>query len=82
MNWKRTRAKKALIEIFPIISSEEMIFNYKEVEDKIQIRYTFQQTIIDKKDIDKYLSPLNEEVSPELSIYLDESYKKTQKQKT
>jgi hypothetical protein len=81
MSWKRTKAKKALIEIFPIISSEEMIFNYKEVEDKIQIRYTFQQTVIDKKDIDKYLSPLNEEVSPELSIYLDESYKKTQKQK-
>jgi hypothetical protein len=81
ISWKRTRAKKTLMEIFPIITSEDMIFNYKEVEDKIQIRYTFQQITIEKKDLDKYLSPLNEEVSPELSIYLDEVYKKTQKQK-
>lgn len=81
MNWKRTRAKEALIEIFPAITSKDMVFTYKEVGDKIQIRYTFQQTIIDKKDLDKYLVPLNEELSPELSLYLDEAFKKTQKQK-
>jgi len=37
--------------------------------------------IIDKKDIKKYLEPLNENVSPELSSYLDEVFKKYQKQK-
>lgn len=78
-NWKRTKAKKALIDIFPIISSEDMVFNYKEVGDKIQIRYTFQQMVFDKKDIKKYLEPLNEDVPHDLSIYLDEAFKKSQK---
>jgi len=77
--WKRTRAKKALMEIFSIITSENMIFNYKEIKDKIYLRYTFECKTIDKKDMEKYLEPLNEEVSPELSCYLDEAFKKYQK---
>jgi hypothetical protein len=76
MCWKRTKAKKALMEIFPIVTSEDMTFLYKEVEDTVQIRYTFQQIVIDKKDLQKYLQPLNEDVSPELSHYLDEAFKK------
>jgi hypothetical protein len=55
MCWKRTKAKKALMEIFPIVTSEDMTFLYKEVEDTVQIRYTFQQIVIDKKDLQKYL---------------------------
>jgi hypothetical protein len=74
--WKRTRAKKALIEIFSVVTSEDMIFNYKEVGDKVHIRYTFTWHTFDKKDMKKYLEPLNEEVSPELSHYLDETFKK------
>ena len=81
MSWKRTRAKKALMEIFSVVTSEDMVFNYKEIEDKIYLRYTFEWKIIDKKDIKKYLEPLNENVSPELSSYLDEVFKKYQKQK-
>jgi len=81
MSWKRTKAKAALIEIFPVITSENMTFMYKEVGDKIQVRYTFQQTSFDKKDINKYLEPLNEDVSPELSHYLDEVIKKKNKNK-
>jgi len=77
--WKRTRAKKALMEIFSIITSENMIFNYKEIKDKIYLRYAFECKPIDKKDMEKYLEPLNEEVSPELSCYLDEAFKKYQK---
>jgi hypothetical protein len=77
--WKRTRAKKALMEIFSIVTSENMIFNYKEVKDKIYLRYAFECKTIDKKDMKKYLEPLNEEVSPELSCYLDEAFKKYQK---
>tara|TARA_R110000868_G_scaffold67266_1_gene199804 strand:+ start:176 stop:484 length:309 start_codon:yes stop_codon:yes gene_type:complete len=80
-NWKRTRAKKTLIEIFPFITSEQMIFHYKEIEDKIYIRYTFEWCSIDKKDFKKYLDPLTkngkvEEVKPELSEYIDEVFKK------
>ena len=74
--WKRTRAKKALIEIFSVVTSEDMIFNYKEVGDKVHIRYTFTWHTFDKKDMKKYLEPLDEEVSPELSHYLDETFKK------
>jgi hypothetical protein len=58
-----------------------MVFNYKEIEDKIYLRYTFEWKTIDKKDIKKYLEPLNENVSPELSHYLDEAFKKYKKQK-
>ena len=79
--WKRTRAKKALIEIFSVVTSEDMVFNYKEVGDKVHIRYTFTWHTFDKKDIKKYLEPLDEEVSPELSHYLDEAFKKYKKQK-
>ena len=77
--WKRTKAKKALMEIFSVVTSEDMIFLYKEIKDKIYIRYTFEWKIIDKKDMKKYLEPLDEEVSPELSCYLDEVFKKYQK---
>jgi len=79
MSWKRTRAKKALMEIFSVVTSEDMVFNYKEIEDKIYLRYTFEWKTIDKKDLKKYLEPLDEEVSPELSCYLDEAFKKYQK---
>jgi hypothetical protein len=81
MSWKRTRAKKALMEIFSVVTSEDMVFNYKEIEDKIYLRYTFEWKTIDKKDLKKYLEPLNENVSPELSHYLDEAFKKYKKQK-
>lgn len=81
MSWKRTRAKKALMSIFSVVTSEDMIFNYKEVGDKIHLRYTFEWKTIDKKDMKKYLEPLNENVSPELSHYLDEAFKKYKKQK-
>jgi hypothetical protein len=74
--WKRTRAKKALMEIFPQVTSEDMTFLYKEVNDKIYLKYTFEWKTIDKKDMKKYLEPLDEEVSPELSHYLDETFKK------
>ena len=77
--WKRTKAKKALMEIFSVVTSEDMVFLYKEIKDKIYLRYTFEWKIIDKKDIKKYLEPLDEEVSPELSCYLDEVFKKYQK---
>jgi len=77
--WKRTRAKKALIEIFSVVTSEDMVFNYKEVGDKVHIRYTFTWHTFDKKDMKKYLEPLDEEVSPELSHYLDETFKKYKK---
>lgn len=77
--WKRTKAKKALMEIFSVVTSEDMVFLYKEIKDKIYIRYTFEWKTIDKKDMKKYLEPLDEEVSPELSCYLDEAFKKYQK---
>jgi hypothetical protein len=76
ISWKRTRAKKALMEIFPQVTSEDMTFLYKEVNDKIYLKYTFEWKTIDKNDLNKYLEPLNEDVSPELSNYLDEAFKK------
>lgn len=69
------------MEIFSVVTSEDMVFNYKEIEDKIYLRYTFEWKTIDKKDLKKYLEPLNENVSPELSHYLDEAFKKYKKQK-
>lgn len=86
MSWKRTRAKKALMEIFPIVTSENSILLYKEVEDKIHLRYTYMQTTIKKSDMNKYLEPVVtdgkiEEVTPELSAYLDDVFKKAQKKK-
>ena len=60
------------------------MFVYKEVDDKVQIRYTYMQTIINKSDLSKYLDPVVtngkiEEVTPELSSYLDDAFKKAQK---
>lgn len=81
MNWCRTRAKKALIELYPsIISSEEIIFNFKEKEDKIYAKYTYQMIVFDKKDLAVYLNPIvkdgkYDEVTPELNLYLDEILK-------
>lgn len=85
-NWKRTRAKKALIEIYPFITSDQMVFHYKEMEDKICIRYTFAWRFFDKKDFKKYLEPLIkdgkiEEVNPDLSNYIDEAFRKFQNKK-
>ena len=81
MSWKRTKAKKALIEKIPTITSDEIVFNYTEVGDKVHIKYTFEWHTFDKKDMKKYLEPLDEDVSPELSHYLDEAFKKYKKQK-
>lgn len=83
MNWKRTRGKEPLFKIFPDLK-ENVIFVYKESGDKIYIKYTYMQAVIDKSDMNKYLIPVVtngeiEEVTPELSAYLDDAFKKTQK---
>ena len=83
MSWKRTRGKAPLSEIFPDLK-EHTVFVYKEVGSKIHIRYTYMQTVIDKADLNKYLDPVVtdgkiEEVTPELSNYLDDAFKKAQK---
>ena len=83
MSWKRTRGKKPLFDLFQDLK-ESTVFVYKEVGDKVQIRYTYMQTIINKSDLNKYLNPVVtdgkiEEVTPELSAYLDDAFKKAQK---
>lgn len=83
MSWKRTRGKKPLFDLFQDLK-ESTVFVYKEVGDKVQIRYTYMQTIINKSDLNKYLDPVVtdgkiEEVTPELSNYLDDAFKKAQK---
>jgi hypothetical protein len=83
MNWKRTRGKEPLFEIFSDLKPHTT-FVYKEVDDKVQIKYTYMQTIINKSDMNKYLDPVVtdgkiEEVTPELSVYLDDAFKKAQK---
>jgi len=83
MSWKRTRGKKPLFDLFQDLK-ESTVFVYKEVGDKVQIRYTYMQTIINKSDLNKYLDPVVtdgkiEEVTPELSAYLDDAFKKAQK---
>ena len=83
MNWKRTRGKAPLFEIFSDLK-EHTVFVYKEVGSKVHIKYTYMQTIIDKVDMDKYLIPVVtngeiEEVTTELSAYLDDAFKKAQK---
>ena len=83
MSWKRTKGKAPLFEIFPDLK-EHIIFVYKESGDKIHIKYTYMQTTINKSDMNKYLEPVVtdgkiEEVTPELSAYLDDALKKTQK---
>ena len=83
MNWRHAKAKAPLFELMPGLT-ERSVFVYKEVKDTIQIRHTYMQTTIDKVDIDKYLSPIlndgeYDEVTPELSTYLDEAFKKNLK---
>lgn len=80
--WKRTKAKQALIEISPIITSENSTFLCKEEDDKIYIRYTYEWKVIDKKDSNKYLDILGEEtLSPDLINYLEDKLKKFKKAK-
>lgn len=84
ITWKRTKAKKPLIEVIPYITSEDKVFNYAEIDNKIYIRYTFVWWSFDKKDFNKYLNPLItngqiEEVPSDLSIYLNDALKKAQK---
>jgi hypothetical protein len=83
MSWKRTKAKEPLIKLMPILN-EATVFVYKEVGDKIQIRHTYYQTTINKSDFKTHLEPVVtngqiEEVTPELSTYLDDAFKKAQK---
>ena len=83
MNWKRTRGKAPLFKIFPDLR-DHTVFVYKEVGSKVHIKYTYMHTIIDKEDLDKYLDPVItdgkiEEVTHELSNYLDDAFKKAQK---
>lgn len=85
MTWKRTRGKQPLFEIFPDLK-DHVVFVYKEAGSKVHLRYTYMQTTIDKSDFDKYLNPVVtdgkiEEVTPELSAYLDDVLKKSQKKK-
>jgi len=73
--WKRAKAKKPLIKILDI--SEGIIFLYKEVDNKIYIRCAHQQLTIKKSELKTHINPIVtdgkiEEVSPELSHYLDE----------
>ena len=73
--WKRTRAKKPLLKI--LVADEKTIFLYKEVDNKIYIRCAHQQLTIKKSELKTHLDPIVtdgkiEEVSPELSHYLDE----------
>ena len=73
--WKRTRGKKPLFKLLSI--DEKTSFLYKEVDNKIYIRCAHQQMTIKKSELKTYLDPVItngkiEEVSPELSHYLDE----------
>lgn len=83
--WKRTKAKKSLIKLLPSLNLKDIFF-YKEIENEIIIRYTYQQILIKKSELNKYLDPIKingkiDEVSNDLSIYLDEIIKKNKKQK-
>jgi hypothetical protein len=80
--WKRTRAKKPLISKLSI--DEDTMFLYKELDNKIYIRCAYQQIIIKKSEFKTYLNPVItngkiEEVSPELSHYLDDVQFKNKK---
>ena len=73
--WKRTRAKKPLLKI--LAADENTMFLYKEVDNKIYIRCAHQQLVIKKSEFKTHLDPVVtngkiEEVTPELSHYLDE----------
>jgi len=73
--WKRTRGKKPLFKLLSI--DEKTSFLYKEVDNKIYIRCAHQQLTIKKSELKTHLDPIItngkiEEVSPELSHYLDE----------
>ena len=73
--WKCTRAKKPLISKLSI--DEDTMFLYKELDNKIYIRCAYQQITIKKSEFKTHLDPVItngkiEEVSPELSHYLDE----------
>ena len=83
MSWKRTKGKTLLFELWPGLT-EDTIFLYKEIEDKVYIKYTYMSTLINKSDLNKYLAPVVtngtiEEVTPELSAYLDDMLKKAKK---
>lgn len=83
MSWKRTKAKEPLYELFPSLI-EDRILLYKEIENKVYIRYTYMQAEINLSDFNKYLDPVVtngkiEEVSSDLSNYLDDVIKKAKK---
>lgn len=82
MSWKRAKAKRALIDIMPIITSEDSTFLCKEEGDKVYLRYTYEWRTIDKKDKDKYLNVFSEdELSPEMNVYLNDLLKKLKTKK-
>ena len=73
--WKRTRGKKPLFKLLSI--DEKTMFLYKEIDNKIYIRCAYQNITIKKSEFKTHLDPVItngkiEEVSPELSHYLDE----------
>ena len=73
--WKRTRGKKPLFRLLSI--DEKTMFLYKEIDNKIYIRCAYQNITIKKSEFKTHLDPVItngkiEEVSPELSHYLDE----------
>jgi hypothetical protein len=80
--WKRTRAKKPLFNL--LNADEKTMFLYKEVEDKIYIRCAHHLITIKKSEFKTHLNPVItnnkiEEVSPELSNYLDDVHLKKKK---
>lgn len=80
--WKRTRGKKPLFRLLSI--DEKTMFLYKEIDNKIYIRCAYQNITIKKSEFKTHLDPVItngkiEEVSPELSHYLDEVQFKNKK---
>ena len=82
--WKKAYPKLLLNQKLQLLEDGKTIVNYKEDGDKINIRYTYRQTTINKSDIKKYLEPIIvdgkiEECRQEVSDSLDENFKKYKK---
>lgn len=81
MIWRKAYPTQLLFDKLRLPTDSKTVVYYRESEKEILIRYTYLQTSISISDQKKYIIPLMlddriVECSPELSVSIEENYKK------
>lgn len=79
LNWYKATAKAKLRNRLEVVEGQTV--NYRFEDDKIYIRFTYQNTIIQKSELNEYIIQELLACRPDVSIVLEEEFQKEIKTK-